>query len=576
MGEMGWIGTAIPEAHGGAGFGYLELCVIAEELGRSLAPTPFASTIYLAAEALLLAGSEAQKKRWLPRSPRERHRLLRPRRGPARGDPAPHHARDGGRLTGTKLPVAGRRRGGLRRASSRDADGARACPLPRRPQRTRRHAHPADDGGPHALARPHRLRRAPAEPLGAPAPAGRSWSVCSTARPCSSPSSSSAARRPRSTWRASTRSAASPSAGRSRRSRPSSTSWPTCTWRVELARSNAYYGAWALSTDAPELPVAAATARVAATEAYYHGAKENIQVHGGMGFTWEFDCHLHYRRAKLTGLMLGSARRWKDLLITRLRGGRRAEETHGLRRHPEEAEFRKEVRQWLGANAEPKSGAFETWQSRYPGRDGYEARARQGVPGQEGRRGIRGPALAGRMGWPCPPPIYQVIYSQEEARYLVARGYFEIGLGMCMPTLFAFGTEAQKRRYAPAALRGQEVWCQLFSEPGRGLRPRRSPHRAQRDGDEWVINGQKIWTSGAHWADWAILVARSDPKTAKHKGLTFFFLSMKSPGIETRRIKQISGRLALQRGLLHRRAHPRQPAARAPSARAGAWPSPLS
>jgi alkylation response protein AidB-like acyl-CoA dehydrogenase len=90
---------------------------------------------------------------------------------------------------------------------------------------------------------------------------------------------------------------------------------------VELARSNAYYGAWALSKDAPELPVAAATARVAATEAYYQAAKENIQVHGGMGFTWEFDCHLHYRRAKLTGLMLGSARRWKDLLVARLEAG---------------------------------------------------------------------------------------------------------------------------------------------------------------------------------------------------------------------------------------------------------------
>jgi alkylation response protein AidB-like acyl-CoA dehydrogenase len=87
---------------------------------------------------------------------------------------------------------------------------------------------------------------------------------------------------------------------------------------VELARSNAYYAAWALSTDAADLPVAAAAARVSATDAYFHAAKENIQTHGGMGFTWEFDCHLHYRRAKLTGLGLGSARRWKDLLVTRL------------------------------------------------------------------------------------------------------------------------------------------------------------------------------------------------------------------------------------------------------------------
>src|SRR4029450_7527189 len=87
---------------------------------------------------------------------------------------------------------------------------------------------------------------------------------------------------------------------------------------LELARSTAYSGAWALSKDAPELPVAAAAARVAASEAYFHAAKENIQAHGGMGFTWEFDCHLHYRRAKLLGLMLGSTARWKDKLISRI------------------------------------------------------------------------------------------------------------------------------------------------------------------------------------------------------------------------------------------------------------------
>ena len=208
----------------------------------------------------------------------------------------------------------------------------------------------------------------------------------------------------------------------------------------------------------------------------------------------------------------------------------------------EEAEFRQEARQWLGRHAEPKSGAFETWQSRYPGREGYDglerARAFQARKAEAGFAALHWPA---EWGGRALPPIYQVIYAQEETKFLVPRGYFEIGLGMCMPTLFAYGTESQKRRYAPSALRGDEVWCQLFSEPGAGSDLAGLRTRAQRDGDDWVINGQKIWTSGAHWADWAILVARSDPKAAKHKGLTFFFLSMKSPGIETRRIKQISG-----------------------------------
>jgi alkylation response protein AidB-like acyl-CoA dehydrogenase len=206
---------------------------------------------------------------------------------------------------------------------------------------------------------------------------------------------------------------------------------------------------------------------------------------------------------------------------------------------PDEAAFRHEARAFLETHAEPRRGAFETWQSRYPDRDGLErAKDFQRKRAEAGLAGLHWPrAYGGREA----PPIYQVILSQEEARYLVPRGYFEIGLGMCMPTLFAYATEEQRRRYAPAALRGDEVWCQLFSEPGAGSDLAGLRTRAVRDGNDWVINGQKIWTSGAHWADHAILVTRSDPRVAKHKGLTFFFLSMKTPGIETRRIKQISG-----------------------------------
>ncbi len=190
----------------------------------------------------------------------------------------------------------------------------------------------------------------------------------------------------------------------------------------------------------------------------------------------------------------------------------------------EEAAFRAEARAWLTANAEPKSGAFETWQSRYPGREGFEglekAKAFQARKAEAGFAALHWPA---EWGGRALPPIYQVIYAQEESKFLVPRGYFEIGLGMCMPTLFAYGTEEQKRRYAPAALRGDEVWCQLFSEPGAGSDLAGLRTRAQRDGDEWVINGQKIWTSAGQSANW------------------IFVLSMKSPGIETRRIKQISG-----------------------------------
>jgi alkylation response protein AidB-like acyl-CoA dehydrogenase len=206
---------------------------------------------------------------------------------------------------------------------------------------------------------------------------------------------------------------------------------------------------------------------------------------------------------------------------------------------PEEAAFRAEAHAWLEDNAEPRRGTFETWESRHGEAEGLRrAKDFQRRKAEAGLAGITWPKeYGGRAG----SAIQQVIYAQEEARYLVPRGYFEIGLGMCMPTLFAYATEAQKRRHAPSALRGDEIWCQLFSEPGAGSDLAGLRTRAVRDGDTWVVNGQKIWTSGAHRADWGILVTRSDPAQPKHKGLTFFFLDMRTPGIEVRRIKQISG-----------------------------------
>ncbi|HMH75300.1 MAG TPA: acyl-CoA dehydrogenase family protein [Candidatus Udaeobacter sp.] len=322
MGEMGWMGTAIPETYGGAGFGYLELCVIAEELGRSLAPTPFASTIYLAAEALQIAGTEAQKKRWLPRIAQgEAIGCLALSEGPRVTAPANLTTRaDGARLTGAKVPVmdgdvadfaivlAGQddRRAGLYLVDLSGPGVTRASLATVDP--TRSHARIALDG-------------AAAEPLGV---AGQGWPLVERLL---DRAAVLVAFEQVGGAQAALDMAREYALGRFAFGRQIA-SFQAIKHKladmyvgIELARSNAYYGAWALSKDAPELGVAAAAARVAASEAYYHAAKENIQVHGGMGFTWEFDCHLHYRRAKLTGLMLGSARRWKDLLVTRLEAG---------------------------------------------------------------------------------------------------------------------------------------------------------------------------------------------------------------------------------------------------------------
>jgi alkylation response protein AidB-like acyl-CoA dehydrogenase len=319
MGEMGWMGTAIPETHGGAGFGYLELCVIAEELGRSLAPTPFASTIYLAAEALRLAGSDAQRKRWLPRIAQgEAIGCFALAEGPQVATPANLATRaDGSRLTGVKVPVTDGDVADFSIVLARQADGRAGLFLVdlTGPGVTRASVATVDPTRSHGRIT---LEGAPAEPLGAP---GQGWPL---AERLLDRAAVLVAFEQLGGAHAALDMAREYALGRFAFGRQIA-SFQAIKHKladmyvgIELARSNAYYGAWALSKDAPELGVAAAAARVAATEAYYQAAKENIQVHGGMGFTWEFDCHLHYRRAKLTGLMLGSARRWKDLLVTRL------------------------------------------------------------------------------------------------------------------------------------------------------------------------------------------------------------------------------------------------------------------
>jgi alkylation response protein AidB-like acyl-CoA dehydrogenase len=203
---------------------------------------------------------------------------------------------------------------------------------------------------------------------------------------------------------------------------------------------------------------------------------------------------------------------------------------------PEEAEFRAAARAFLKANA--------TLTSEAPQRDETET--------DQVERGKAWQQLKQDNGWAClnwpkeyggrdATPIELIIWNQEESRYDVPTGPFAIGLGMCGPTMIAYASEDQKREHLPRMAAGQDIWCQLFSEPAAGSDLAGLRTRAERDGDDWVINGQKIWTSGAQFSDWGILVTRSDPSVAKHKGLTFFFLDMHSPGVEVRPIKQISG-----------------------------------
>ncbi len=206
----------------------------------------------------------------------------------------------------------------------------------------------------------------------------------------------------------------------------------------------------------------------------------------------------------------------------------------------EEAAFRTEVKAFLDANAKKKSEAAPATRRRYiMGQEELErAKEWQLKKAAAGFARITWPK---RWGGRDGTAIQQVIYNEEESKYLVPGGVFAIGLGMCIPTMMAYCDAAVLERYVPPALKGEEIWCQLFSEPAGGSDLAGLRTKAERDGDGWVINGQKIWTSGAHYSDYGILITRTDPTAKKHAGLTMFFLSMKSPGVEVRPIKQISG-----------------------------------
>lgn len=206
---------------------------------------------------------------------------------------------------------------------------------------------------------------------------------------------------------------------------------------------------------------------------------------------------------------------------------------------PEEAAFRARARAFLAQHVKPKGSDNETLQKRLSEAEYLAAaKAYQHAKAQAGFAGITWPKEQGGQGL---APIFSVIFGQEEGRFDAPGAPFTIGLGMCVPTVIAFASDAQKARHVGPALHGEEIWCQLFSEPSAGSDVAALKTRAVRDGDDWVINGQKVWTSGAHYSDWGIILVRTNPDVAKHKGLTMFFLDMKSPGVEVRPIHQMSG-----------------------------------
>ncbi|BCW90819.1 Acyl-CoA dehydrogenase [Alphaproteobacteria bacterium SO-S41] len=327
LADLGVLGAGLPEEYGGAGGGYLELCIIAEELGRALAAVPFSSSILLAAEFILHAGSEEQKQKYLPKLASgeligtfayvEANGPVTPDRIAVTG---------GAALSGTKIPVPDGMIADIAIVAARDgAAGERGISLfivdLNAKGVTRETVANIDPTRPQAKIV---FSGAPAERLGAQ---GEGWGLINTVfdKAAVLTAFEQVGGADRALEMARDYALERMAFGR-----------PIGSFQAikhiladmyvsaTLARSNAYYAAWALSTGSAELPEAAAAARVSATKAYQHCSKNNTQVHGGMGFTWAFDCHLFYKRANVMASGLGSLSQWEDKLIDRLRKSNKA------------------------------------------------------------------------------------------------------------------------------------------------------------------------------------------------------------------------------------------------------------
>jgi alkylation response protein AidB-like acyl-CoA dehydrogenase len=212
---------------------------------------------------------------------------------------------------------------------------------------------------------------------------------------------------------------------------------------------------------------------------------------------------------------------------------------------PEEAAFRAEARDFLEAHAQRKTGTDSDWSRGAVATDPEvqaeylrHTKAWQATLYDNGWAGIAWPKVFGGRGG---TPSDSIIFNQEARAFDVTTGFIGASQQLVGPPLMRHGSPEQQQRYLGPLLRGDEAWCQLFSEPGAGSDLAALGTRAVRDGDEWVVNGQKVWTSEAHHADFGILIARTDPDAPKHKGITFFIVDMHSPGIEVRPLVQATG-----------------------------------
>ena len=269
-------------------------------------------------------------------------------------------------------------------------------------------------------------------------------------------------------------------------------------------------------SDDSKYQFAAAVAGTLAPEAAQHTAQECIQVHGGIGFTWEHDTNVYYRRALVLVASFGRAADYPQRVVDTATGA-------GLRKldidlDPDTEKIREELRAEVA---------------------GLKAIAREERNAAIAEGGWVQPHLPKPWGRNA-APIEQIIIAQEFSTGRVARPQMGIAAWI-IPSIVAYGTDEQQQQFLPPTFRGEMIWCQLFSEPGAGSDLASLTTKATKVDGGWRITGQKIWTTGAQFSQWGALLARTDPTAPKHNGITYFLLDMKSEGVEVKPLRELTG-----------------------------------
>lgn len=550
--EMGWCGTHIPESYGGLGLGWIELALILEETGRRLPCVPFYSTVALASTALLECAGDAGKALWLPQiAAGECSATL------AFGDKGidwdetgvtarAQREGDGWRLEGTYRHVPEGAHVDLLLLPARLDDGELALfAVPGDAAGVSRRNHAVIDGTrrvaevrlddarvPAAalLAEGHALRERMAR-TAALAAIALATEQLGGAQQCLDLVLAYASERVQ--------------FGRTiDRYQAVKHRCAEMMVRIEATRS-ALAGAVrliALQPDTPTLQREAASVKAFASDTYRYCSGEAIQLHGGVGFTWEYDPHLYFKRAQASSQWLGSASVLRERVAGALFEAPSGEEPSAQPPSGSDEEaFRTEVRRWM---AEHLCGKFEV------------LRHRGGAGDEEAYPELRKEwelELA-RGGWTCvgwPKEVggrglsiaQQIVFHEEYARAGGPGHLSHLSETLLGPTLIAYGTPEQKQRFLPGIVAGTDYWCQGYSEPGAGSDLANVQTRARQDPEtgDWIVDGQKVWTSLAHECQYIFVVARCEPGSKLHKGLIFLLMDLRQPGVDVRPIRQITG-----------------------------------